>query len=161
MSKLIKVATILSVTLFLAGTAHAKELFKATLSGDQEVPPVSTQTSGKAFLRANNAKTKIEFQLHLRKGVGITQAHIHCAPAGQNGAVVAFLAGMHAAGLDINGKWISKATLTDGSIVNAACGATISELVDSMRAGNTYINVHSIANPAGEVRGQIKRTRKK
>ena len=44
-------------------------------------------------------------------GVRITQAHIHCAPAGVNGPVVVFLAGLHAAGLDVDGKWVSNATI--------------------------------------------------
>lgn len=139
----------------MAATAGADELFKATLSGDQEVPFVDTATGGKAFFRLDNFETAIGIQLHVTDGVDITQAHIHCAPAGVNGPVVVFLAGLHAAGLDVDGKWISEATFDDGSIVNTACGATIPELAESMRNGNTYVNVHSIEFPAGEVRGQI------
>ena len=158
MSKLVTAATILCATLAFAGTASAKELFKAILSGDQEVPPVESDASGKAFFRLNNAQSEIEIQLHVNNAQGITQAHIHCAPAGENGAVVVFLAGLHAAGLDIDGKWIGKAFITDGSIVNAACGATVAELADAMRNGDTYVNVHSLANPSGEIRGQIAST---
>lgn len=88
-------------------------------------------------------------------GVRITQAHVHCAPAGVNGPIVVFLAGLHAAGLDVDGKWVSNATITDTSIVNTTCGATVSALAESMHTGNTYANVHSVAHPAGVVRGQI------
>lgn len=136
--------------------AHADELFKATLTGDQEVAPVDTGTTGRAYLWLNKAETQIDFQLHVTDGQRITQSHIHCAPAGVNGPIVVFLAGLHAAGLDINGKWIGNATITDASIVNTMCGATVAELAASMRNGNTYVNVHSIANPGGVVRGQIK-----
>lgn len=141
--------------LAVVGLAHADELFKATLSGDQEVPPVDTETTGRAYLWLNKAETQIEFQLHVNDGQAITQSHIHCAPAGVNGPIVVFLAGLHANGLDVNGKWISNATITDASIVNPLCGATVAELAASMRAGTTYVNVHSIANPGGVVRGQI------
>ena len=140
---------------FMAGTESANELFKATLSGDQEVPFVDTAAGGMAMFRLDNFETAIGIQLHVTDGEDITQAHIHCAPAGVNGPVVVFLAGLHAAGLDVDGKWISEASFDDGSIVNTACGATIPDLAESMRNGNTYVNVHSIAFPAGEVRGQI------
>ena len=151
------VATIVVVgTLAVPGIASADELFRAVLTGDQEVPnPVVTTTTGRAFVLVNQAETAAEFHLHVSDGVGITQSHIHCAPAGVNGPVVVFLAGFHSAGLDIDGKWISNATFTQDSIVNTTCGSTIAELVQSMRDGNTYVNVHSVANRGGEVRGQL------
>jgi CHRD domain-containing protein len=148
------VAVFLTVLVY-AGMADADELFKATLTGDQEVPAVTTDTTGKAFFRLNKEESEIEIQLHVNDGVRINQSHIHCAPAGVNGPIVVFLAGLHAAGLDIDGKWVSNATITDTSIVNTACGATVSALAVSMRSGNTYANVHSVAHSGGEVRGQI------
>ena len=137
------------------GAASADELFKATLTGNQEVPPVTTETTGKAFLLLNNDGNSIEFQLHVNSGVKITQSHIHCAAAGVNGPVVVFLAGLHSAGLDIDGKWVGNATIKDSSIVNTACGATVAELAASIRSGNAYVNVHSVANPTGVIRGQL------
>lgn len=130
--------------------------FHADLSGDQEVPPVVTDTSGKANFHADRAETEIRFRLSLKNGedlLGVAGAHIHCAAAGANGPVVAFLAAAVPGGLD--GKVDIRATLTDANIVNPACGSTIAELLDSMQAGNTYVNVHSVGNPGGEVRGQI------
>jgi hypothetical protein len=141
--------------LVYTGPANADELFKANLTGDQEVPPVTTETTGKAFLRLNKAETEIEIQLSVGDGVRITQSHIHCAPAGVNGPIIIFLAGLHAAGLDIDGKWVSNATIKDTSIVNTACGSTVAAVAQQMRNGNTYVNVHSVAHPGGEVRGQV------
>jgi hypothetical protein len=155
MSRFVKALVLLGAACALATNAAADEVFKADLSGDQEVPAVATAAKGKAIFRLDKSETSLEIQLRVEDGIGITQAHIHCAPAGVNGAVVVFLAGLHAAGLEVNGKWISSAFLTDASIVNAACGATIAELAESMRTGNTYVNVHSLTFPGGEVRGQI------
>ena len=155
MRKIFATVAVLLIIVVCAGMAHADELFKASLTGDQEVPPVVTDTTGKALFRLNKAETEIEIQLHVNDGVRITQSHIHCAPAGVNGPIVVFLAGLHAAGLDVDGKWVGNATITNTSIVNPACGATVSALAASMRAGNTYANVHSVAHPAGVVRGQI------
>jgi len=155
MSTLLKVLAVLGITGALASNATADELFKANLSGDQEVPPVATDSAGMAIFRLDKSETSIEIQLRVDKGVGITQSHIHCAPAGVNGPIVVFLAGLHAAGLDVNGKWVSNAFLSDASIVNPACGGTIADLAESMRTGNTYVNVHSQAVPGGVIRGQI------
>jgi len=155
MRKIFATVTVLFSVLVYSGMVNADELFKATLTGDQEVPPVTTDTTGKALFRLNKAETEIEIQLHVNDGVRITQSHIHCAPAGVNGPIVVFLAGLHAAGLDVDGKWVSNATITNTSIVNTACGSTVSALAASMRSGNTYANVHSVAHPAGVVRGQI------
>ena len=72
-----------------------------------------------------------------------------------NGPIVVFLAGLHAASLDIDGKWVSNATITNTSIINTLCGATVSALAQSIRNGNTYVNVHSVAHPGGVIRGQL------
>jgi hypothetical protein len=136
----------------------ADETFKANLSGDQEVPPVETDTTGKFKLQLNKAETEAEITLTVSDGVRIRQAHLHCAPAGANGPIVAFLAGDNAVGYDVDGKWISNVTLTDTSISNPLCGATLSELADSMSAGKVYVNVHSVAKPGGVIRGQVEPT---
>ena len=35
-------------------------------------------------------------------------------------------------------------------------GMTILDLVAQMEAGQTYVNVHTVENPGGEIRGQIR-----
>lgn len=158
----IGITTSLFVLTLLTGSVNADDEleFSARLTGDQEVPPVDTQTKGKASFEVNEDYTKINYELKVKtRGMdtvgllGVAGAHIHCAPAGQNGPVVAFLAGVVNGGLD--GRVEFSATLTDANIVDDTCGATIADLVNSMSSELTYVNVHSLANPSGEVRGQI------
>jgi hypothetical protein len=136
--------------------------FEARLTGAQEVPPVNTETVGKVEIRFNADETKAEFELEVRKGVRVTQAHIHCAPKGVNGPVVVFLAGFHNRGWDVDGSWVENATVTDANVMppsSPACPHVINDLrdlVQAMRMGDTYVNVHTVANPGGEVRGQLK-----
>jgi CHRD domain len=133
--------------------------FEARLTGEEEVttPPggVDTQTTGSASFEFNDARTELEFELEVEDGVRVTQAHIHCGSAGENGPVVIFLAGFHDRGWDVDGDWIGDATATDANITNPACGTTLAQIAEAMAQGRTYANVHTIANPAGEVRGQI------
>jgi len=128
--------------------------FRARLRGSQEVPAVTTSTRGEARIQFNDATTAAEFDLEVEDGIRVTQAHIHCAPAGANGPIVVFLAGFHDRGWDVDGDWIGDTTFTGANITNPACGSTLAELADAMAEGRTYANVHTAANPGGEVRGQ-------
>jgi hypothetical protein len=151
---------ILATAIFLAGfgamtTAVANELFQARLSGDQEVPPVVTDTTGRFEVLASRDKQEAEYTLRADSGVRVTQSHFHCGPAGVNGPVIVFLAGFHAPGWDVDGKWVSNATLTDANVVNVSCGSTLAAIFEQARLGNVYVNVHSVAHPAGVARGQL------
>ncbi|TMI90456.1 MAG: CHRD domain-containing protein [Bacillati bacterium ANGP1] len=150
------VAVLLIALLVQRGGAngHGRE-FEAFMTGDQEVPPVATEMLGSVGIRFNDDFTAAKFTLTVKDGVRVTQAHIHCGAQGTNGPIVVFFAGPHAPGWDVDGKWIDHAQFTDANIVNTACGATLDALAQSMEAGNTYANVHTVAHPGGEIRGQI------
>ncbi len=122
-----------------------------------------TNTTGEIEVEFNDDLTEAEFKLEVRDGVAVTQAHLHCAPAGVNGPVVAFLFGKVPGGFDVDGD-LAEFTLTDANItaVGADCVPTtgmainnIADLADAMAEGNIYANVHTVTNPGGEVRGQL------
>ena len=138
-----------------ADNDHGGPQFEARLRGSNEVPPVSTNTTGKADFEFNRGKTELHFDLSVENGQRVQQAHIHCAPAGQNGPIIIFLAGFHDKGWDVDGNWIGDATATDANITNTACGSTLAQIAEAMADGRTYANVHTVAHPAGETRGQI------
>lgn len=151
--------TLLLIGLLALTTANADRAlnFKARLSGDQEVPPVMTVTTGTAILHVNRARTEIRFKLTVSNGAGIlgvAGAHLHCGLAGFNGPVAAFLAGA-APPAGFEGEIQVRATLTDASVLPTNCGGNIAELVEAMLNGEVYVNVHSVENPGGEVRGQV------
>ncbi len=129
--------------------------FVAILTGDDEVPPVETNMTGDATFDFNNDFTAANFTLTVNAGVRVQQAHIHCGAPGVNGPIVVFLAGFHAPGWDVDGRWIDHVQFTNANIVDATCGSTLAELAQSLEAGNAYANVHTVAHMAGEIRGQI------
>jgi hypothetical protein len=85
--------------------------------------------------------------------------HIHLGAAGTNGPVVAFLfnfAPLNAsAGVTQNGI-VAEGTLTAASLVGPMAGQPLHVLLEALRTGGAYVNVHTVSFPAGGVRGQIK-----
>lgn len=154
-----RTVVLIALVALLVGSAVAAQeplRFAARLSGDEEVPPNKTEAAGSAELRVNADRTAIRFKLEARRvedALAVAGAHIHCAPPGANGPVVAFLAGQVAGGFD--GSFKVSGTLSDANIVNSVCGPSISALAESMTAGMTYVNVHSAAFPGGLIRGQL------
>ena len=104
------------------------------LQGSQEVPPVLTQATGVCYGALNASET--EFSLRCEHDVAApVAAHIHQAPAGENGPVVF--------------------DLGDPASPIEATWQVTPEDVDELLAGNLYVNVHSAVAPDGELRGQI------
>ena len=129
--------------------------FRAKMSGDQEVPPVDTDTTGELRIRFADDFSSATVRMDLNDAVRITQAHFHCGEEGVNGPVVIFLAGFHDRGWDIDGRFIDNVTITDQNIVNTACGTTLRDIAQAMEDGRIYVNAHSVAVPSGVVRGQL------
>ena len=154
-ARLIAIGTA-ALILTSASVASAGDTFKAELTGDQENPPVTDQgTTGKFVIQFNRDFSAGEYKLIVNKGVRVTQAHFHCGAVGVNGPVIVFLAGFHANGWDVDGQWITNASVTNANIINTTCGSTLAAIADAARDGRVYVNVHSVANTGGVARGQL------
>ena len=120
--------------------SSSQEGMKVTLSGAQEVPPVKTAATGTATVTIKSDKS-VSGRI-TTSGIDATAAHIHEGEAGKNGPVIVPFTKA------ADGTWsiASGAKLTDTQYA-------------SYLAGNLYVNVHSAANKAGEIRGQLKPTK--
>jgi hypothetical protein len=132
--------------------------FRAHLSGREEVPPVDTRAQGQAIFQLSEDGTELHYMLIVANIQNVTMAHIHLAPAGVNGPVVAWL---YPAGPPpqlipgrVNGV-LARGTITDADVVGLLAGTGVEGLLDAIEAGNTYVNVHTSQFPPGEIRGQI------
>lgn len=86
----------------------------------------------------------------------VREAHIHVGSPGENGPIVLFLYGP-AAPLDITAPTVlTNGTFTAANLTGPLIGMPLSVLAQQMLAGNAYVNVHTVANPGGEIRGQIR-----
>ncbi len=117
------------------------------LSGANEVPPVTT--SAQATFNATVGANSITFGLQ-GFAVGITAAHIHVGAAGVNGPVVAFLFGPDPGQNQIT----STGTIDQSKLVGPMAGK-YADFAAALARGELYVNLHTIANPAGHIRVQI------
>ena len=109
-----------------------------TLSGAQEVPPVTTSASGSGTITIKDDKS-VSGSVTTTGVVGAA-AHIHTGAAGRNGPVI-----------------IPLTKSSDGNTWSVPAGAKLTDAqYNQYKAGNLYVNVHSAAHKGGEVRGQLK-----
>jgi hypothetical protein len=131
--------------------------FGATMTGGEEVPPVSTSASAAATF-VLNSDGSLSYELRATGPIeNATQAHIHLGARGQNGPVVLFLLPFNAEGQDYQtGDLIASGTVTDEDVIaRDRFTPAIANLVERMRQGRAYANLHTTAFPGGEVRGQV------
>jgi hypothetical protein len=128
-------------------------VFRARLSGSQEVPPVDTNATGVAVFRLNDDGDALSYKLIVANIEDVLFSHIHFASAGMNGPIVAFLFDGGPTG-PVNGV-LAEGTITADDLIGPLEESSLQDLIDAIEAGNTYVNVHTAANPAGEIRGQI------
>jgi hypothetical protein len=130
-------------------------IFHAILEGEEEVPPVDSDAKGAAVFRTSNDETELNYKLVVANIEDVTAAHIHLAPRGENGPIVAFLFDPEEPTEGITNGVLAEGTITSADLVGPLERSTLSELIDEMEAGNTYVNVHTVEHPSGEIRGQI------
>jgi hypothetical protein len=115
--------------------ASADEV-KFKLTGDAEVPPVSTTASATATI---DIKSDMSVSGNVTTaGITATMAHIHIGKAGTNGPVIITLTKMG------DNAWL----VPEGSKLSDA-------QYQAYKAGELYVNVHSAEHKPGEIRGQI------
>lgn len=130
--------------------------------GAQEVPPVMTETTADLKLEFDGCFSELEYKLEIEQGVNVTQVHLHCGMAGTNGPVIATLYNVAPVpgpgGEDIDGE-AAKGVLVSDDLTALTCGdveiSNIASLYEAILNRQVYVNVHTEANPPGEVRGQI------
>ncbi|HYB97116.1 MAG TPA: CHRD domain-containing protein [Vicinamibacterales bacterium] len=142
----------------LSAQAQAQTVtFTASLSGGNEVPGVLTGSAGSATVTWNAATSAGTYRVDVfNMPVGTTAAHIHVGAIGVSGPVVINFT-VPAGGIS-NDYGLTGTFGCSDVVVRAAQGINSCEdFVQALMLGNTYVNVHSTANPGGEIRGQLTR----
>jgi hypothetical protein len=143
----------------------AKRQLKADLRGFNEVPAVSSTGRGSFSAEISKDETSIEYRLRFWDLEGdASVAHIHLGDHHTSGGVSVWLCGTAALpgpvgtplcdGGDVTGTLMAAQVI--GPAGQGIAAAEFEELVRAIRAGVTYVNVHSTKHGGGEIRGEIR-----
>jgi hypothetical protein len=166
------VAVLGAVAVAAVAIAHDRGMFKARLSGFEEVPVVMTDGNGRFEARIARGTQEIQWTLRYADlNADATQAHIHVGQELVNGGIAVWLCGnpnptgtppvnppagtqpCPARSAELSG------TATPANVVGplgqGVAPGDFDTLVRALRAGVTYANVHTTQSPGGEIRGQI------
>lgn len=167
----VKLATVAAVVMAagVGGTlavAGGGKQVREGLSGYQETPlALSTPGAGTFEARINRNAQSISYRLsYADLESPVTQAHIHFGAEGQTGGISVFLCsnlGNGPAGTQACPAQPASVsgTITPTDVIGPAAqgiaAGEFAELVDAIRAGAAYVNVHSEKYPGGEIRAQF------
>ena len=146
--------------------AGANRNWSVHATGEFEIPVRDTAAQGQAIFHLAPDGTSLDFRLIASNIDNVVASHIHLGPPSANGPIVAFLFGPAAPGGGRHDGVLSTGTITAANLVGPLAGQPLSALEDAMRAGNTYVNVHTNDGvdptntgagdfPGGEIRGTI------
>jgi hypothetical protein len=133
----LQVALAAGVLLSASGASAEMVKYKAALNGPSEVPANTEKGTGQADLQFDTSSKQLTWTVTYSGLTGpATAAHIHgpAAPGANAPPIVPF----PQPASPIKGS----ATLTDAQVT-------------ALNSGQLYVNVHTAAHPAGEIRGQI------
>ncbi len=138
----ITVGAVIAAGLAFTSANAAEHKLKASLDAKQEVPANPSGGRGTAEFTVNDTTKEVSWKVTFEGLTGqASAAHIHGpADAGVNAGVITALVGVP--GAPLKSPLEGKATITDAQIAD-------------ILAGKSYVNVHTIANRGGEIRGQI------
>jgi hypothetical protein len=128
---------------FVYAQQQSSQAFTAKLTGKDELPPVNTQATGMAQFQLSSDGKTMSYDLSATNLNGFMMAHIHQGKEGENGQPVTFP------------LLIGKGKITSSDLQGPLAGKQISDLVDIIKNGQAYVNVHTDQNQDGEIRGQI------
>jgi hypothetical protein len=138
-----------------SNTAFAQQQhFSAKLSGTNEVPPLTSKSSGIATFDLNAAGTQMKYTLNVTNIDKVIAAHIHKGSSTVNGPIVVNLFIPSGPTGKVNGT-LAQSSINSTSLIGPLQGKQMPDLIKLINSGNAYVNVHTSQNPPGEVRGQI------
>jgi len=162
MTKSLRVVPLIAL---MAALPAAAENLRAEPSGYQEVPTLSSGASASFNSRINAAGTELEYVLTYGGfQTPVLQSHLHLGQRATNGGIMVFLCtnlGNGPAGTPAcptPGGTVSGVLNSTGVVGPAAQGISpgdFAKVVDAIRSGVAYANIHTQAFPGGEIRGQV------
>jgi hypothetical protein len=135
-------------------TAVPGKTYTAELSGKDVVPAVETTASGSASFTVDAAGTRIQFALSVSNITDVIAARVKVGKPGSNGSGVLILYPGPTQSGTFTGS-LSGGSFGPEALIGPLTGKTIADFVALITSGQAYVNVGTVKNPGGEIRGQI------
>ena len=132
--------------------SYGEAIYTTPLTGFEEVPPVLTKSTGFAVLKFDN--NTLTYQLNVTNLNEIKSSHIHLGGFGENGDIIVMLFNSTSPTNLINGT-LTEGSITTGDLKGPLEGKSLGDLISQINQLKTYINIHTVEHPNGEIRGQI------
>ncbi len=152
----------LSIALFASFAIGTDKLsgersFEASLSGNEEVPPVETKAKGRAKFQFIREGEKLTYTLTLSDIQDVTAAYIQKGKKGENGPAVLNLFA-EPKKEDVKGTLFAEGKVEPYLLTGPLKGKSVDSLIRLMEAGEAYVDIETKKHPNGEIRGQINLT---
>lgn len=128
---------------------------RAMLGGGNEVPAVSAGAHGEAVVTVDRSTGTIDYEVNIYNlPTGIVASHIHAGTAGVNGPVVI---NFPVAAVGQSGAFQLKGSARASELIQRPESGirVFDDVAFAIASGAAYVNVHTQANPGGEIRGQL------
>jgi hypothetical protein len=133
--------------------AQKQAFFDAKLTGKDEVPATDTKATGIAEFTSTGADSMM-YKVNFSDIQKVTAAHIHKGKTGENGPVIVTLFKTDSPSATTSGA-LSEGNINSAKLEGPLAGKSLSDLTNLINSGEAYVNVHTEANPNGEIRGQL------
>lgn len=140
-----------------ATAGGASRVYTTHLVG--ELDGTDSAGQGQAVFRVAKDGMSVDYTLIAANIENVTMAHIHLAATpGANGGIVVWLYPSAPPPALIGGRFdgvLGRGTFSRSNLVGALAGQPLAALVAALEDGRAYVNVHTTAHPAGEIRGNF------
>src|SRR5258708_1010576 len=166
------VLIVLCVSVATVASDDDANTFRATLRGINETPgPVATQATGSFTATLSSDGSTLSYTVsYSNLNAQVTQSHIHFGLTKEMGGIMVWLCQPAAAPAPATDPGVPtcpdttsgtvSGTVTAANVVGPnsqgiTAGADFAKVVQAMREGAAYVNVHSTRSPGGEIRGPV------
>ena len=129
--------------------------FNASINGKNSIPEKDTKAVGEVIVNISKDELTVHYKVTVANIKNVTASHFHMAPPGSNaGVVVPLFANPNPQPSGPMNGVMAEGDITASDVIGALAG-DLAGFIEAVRSGNIYINIHTMQNPGGEIRGNL------
>lgn len=151
------IVVVLTIAIFdqaVIAQTEAEQTLTTELSGVNEVPPTNSSSTGLAEFDIEGTDS-IRYNVNASNIQDVTAGHLHGGLAGENGPIVVQLFSYDTPRNQVSESGIITAGNSSFQGGTTTSQQQLTDFMNAMRTGQIYVNINTVQNPDGEIRGQI------